>query len=115
MGRSILVLGAGMVGTCTALHLQQRGYEVVLVDRRAPGLETSLGNAGLIQREAVEPYASGEVSFHLGWTLHRAGPNTTTRPRRVHTVIYMDEAMRLADTKLQVRCRFVAREELEKY
>jgi len=25
------------------------------------------------------------------------------------------EAMRLADTKLQVRCRFVAREELEKY
>ena len=57
MGRSILVLGAGMVGTCTALHLQQRGYEVVLVDRRAPGLETSLGNAGLIQREAVEPYA----------------------------------------------------------
>mgnify|MGYP002144044722 CR=1 FL=1 len=57
MGRSILVLGAGMVGTCTALHLQQRGFEVVLVDRRAPGLETSFGNAGLIQREAVEPYA----------------------------------------------------------
>ncbi|MGI9109912.1 MAG: ribosomal protein L16, partial [Opitutales bacterium] len=25
------------------------------------------------------------------------------------------EAMRLADTKLQLRCRFVAREELEKY
>ena len=25
------------------------------------------------------------------------------------------EAMRLADTKLQVRCRFLAREELEKY
>jgi D-amino-acid dehydrogenase len=57
MGSSILVLGAGMVGTCTALHLQQRGFDVVLVDRRAPGQETSLGNAGLIQREAVEPYA----------------------------------------------------------
>ena len=46
-----------MVGTCTALHLQQRGFDVVLVDRRAPGQETSFGNAGLIQREAVEPYA----------------------------------------------------------
>ena len=57
MASSILVLGAGMVGTCTALHLQQRGFDVVLVDRRAPGQETSLGNAGLIQREAVEPYA----------------------------------------------------------
>lgn len=57
MTSSILVLGAGMVGTCTALHLQQRGFDVVLVDRRAPGQETSFGNAGLIQREAVEPYA----------------------------------------------------------
>ncbi len=46
-----------MVGTCTALHLQQRGFDVTLVDRRAPGQETSMGNAGLIQREAVEPYA----------------------------------------------------------
>jgi D-amino-acid dehydrogenase len=53
----VLVLGAGMVGTCTALHLQQRGHQVLLVDQRGPGQETSFGNAGLIQREAVEPYA----------------------------------------------------------
>lgn len=51
------MLGAGMVGLCTAWHLQSRGHAVTLVDRRAPGLETSFGNAGLIQREAVEPYA----------------------------------------------------------
>ena len=57
MNTSILVLGAGMVGTCTALHLQQRGFDVTLVDRQSPGQETSMGNAGLIQREAVEPYA----------------------------------------------------------
>lgn len=56
MAVPVLVLGAGMVGTCTALHLQARGFDVTLVDRRAPGLETSFGNAGLIQREAVEPY-----------------------------------------------------------
>jgi len=54
---SVLVLGAGMVGTCTALHLQQRGHQVLLVDKKGPGQETSFGNAGLIQREAVEPYA----------------------------------------------------------
>jgi len=53
----ITVLGAGMVGTCTALHLAQRGHAVTLVDRCAPGRETSYGNAGIIQREAVEPYA----------------------------------------------------------
>lgn len=54
--RRAIVLGAGMIGTCTALHLQQRGFDVALVDRREPGQETSYGNAGLIQREAVEPY-----------------------------------------------------------
>jgi hypothetical protein len=46
--------------------------------------------------EVQEPYALGDVSFHLGWTLHRAGPNTTDQIRRVFTIIYMDIDMRLA-------------------
>lgn len=54
--KDVLVLGAGMVGTCTALQLALRGHSVTLVDRREPGRETSYGNAGLIQCEAVEPY-----------------------------------------------------------
>jgi D-amino-acid dehydrogenase len=52
-----VVLGAGMVGVSVAVHLQQRGVSVALVDRKAPGNETSFGNAGLIQREGVYPYA----------------------------------------------------------
>lgn len=53
----VLVLGAGMVGVTTALALQARGHDVTIVDRNSPGRETSYGNAGLIQTEAVEPYA----------------------------------------------------------
>jgi D-amino-acid dehydrogenase len=45
-----------MVGVCVALHLQKRGRNVVLVDRRGAAEETSFGNAGLIQREGVYPY-----------------------------------------------------------
>ena len=45
--------------------------------------------------EVFEPYELGEVSFHLGWTLHRAGPNTTGQPRKVHTIAYMDKDMPL--------------------
>ena len=52
----VIVLGAGMVGVSVALHLQRRGRDVALIDRRDPGEETSYGNAGLIQREAVIPY-----------------------------------------------------------
>ncbi len=43
-----------------------------------------------------EPFDLGEVSFHYGWTFHRAGPNTTPHPRRVMTIIYIDVDMRLA-------------------
>jgi len=53
----VMVLGAGIVGVSTALALQQRGHAVCLIDRKAPGRETSYGNAGIIQREAVQPYA----------------------------------------------------------
>ena len=52
----IVVLGAGIVGICVALHLQKRGRAVALVDRRGAAEETSFGNAGLIQREGVFPY-----------------------------------------------------------
>ncbi len=51
-----IVLGAGIVGVSIAYHLAERGQEVVLVDRKPPGSETSFGNAGMIQREAVEPH-----------------------------------------------------------
>ena len=53
----VLVLGAGMVGVGLALHLQQRGRAVILVDRHErAGEETSHGNAGLIESASVFPY-----------------------------------------------------------
>ena len=52
----VIVLGAGMVGVSIATHLQKRGKQVVLLDRRNPGEETSYGNGGLVQREAVFPH-----------------------------------------------------------
>ncbi|MGL6214170.1 NAD(P)/FAD-dependent oxidoreductase [Billgrantia desiderata] len=56
MSRQTVVLGAGMVGVSIAWHLARRGRSVLLVDRLPPGRETSYGNGGLIQREAVRPY-----------------------------------------------------------
>lgn len=53
----VLVLGAGMVGVSAALHLQQRGRNVVLIDKHErAGEETSYGNAGLIECASVFPY-----------------------------------------------------------
>jgi D-amino-acid dehydrogenase len=56
MRSDVVVLGAGIIGICVAVHLQKRGRAVVLLDRRGAAEETSFGNAGLIQREGVYPY-----------------------------------------------------------
>jgi D-amino-acid dehydrogenase len=53
----VMVLGAGIVGTSTALQLAKRGLSVALVDRRGPGEETSYGNAGVIGGAGVYPMA----------------------------------------------------------
>lgn len=45
------------------------------------------------------PFDLGEVSYHYGWTFHRASPNTSDRPRAVMTIIYMDDSMRLIEPK----------------
>jgi ectoine hydroxylase-related dioxygenase (phytanoyl-CoA dioxygenase family) len=41
------------------------------------------------------PFDLGDVSFHNGWTFYRADGNSTSIPRAVMTVIYMDIAMRM--------------------
>jgi D-amino-acid dehydrogenase len=56
MQADAVVLGAGMIGVSVAAHLQKRGKQVVLLDRRRPGEEASFGNGGLVQREAVLPH-----------------------------------------------------------
>lgn len=57
MTSQVLVLGAGIVGVSVALHLQARGLSVALLDRSAPGEGASFGNAGLLERCSVIPYA----------------------------------------------------------
>ena len=68
-----VVLGGGIVGVSVALQLQRRGLAVALVDRKAPGNETSHGNAGLIQREGVYPYAfPRDLATLLRYALNRS-------------------------------------------
>ncbi len=52
----VIILGAGIVGIATGIHLLRRGRGVTLIDRSEPGHETSFGNAGIIQREGVRPH-----------------------------------------------------------
>ena len=53
MRYDVIVVGAGIVGTSIAWHLQKNNAQVLSLDKKLPGEETSYGNAGIITREAV--------------------------------------------------------------
>ncbi|MEJ8849350.1 FAD-dependent oxidoreductase [Variovorax rhizosphaerae] len=56
MKNTVAILGAGIVGVSCALELQRRGFDVTLLDRSAPGRETSYGNAGVLARSSLVPF-----------------------------------------------------------
>ena len=54
----VTVVGAGIVGMCCALRLQQEGHRVTVIDPKQPGTVTSFGNAGVIGTSAIMPYST---------------------------------------------------------
>lgn len=71
----VTVLGAGIVGICTALSLVEKGLKTRLVDRDAPGQATSYGNAGIISPWSVVPQSMpGMWTKVPGWLLDPLGP-----------------------------------------
>ncbi|MYK33248.1 MAG: FAD-binding oxidoreductase [Boseongicola sp. SB0670_bin_30] len=69
---SATILGAGIVGLCTALSLLERGARVQIIDRGEPGQETSMGNAGVVSPWSIVPQSlpglwkkiPGQLLFH---------------------------------------------------
>ena len=49
------------------------------------------------------PFELGEVSYHAGWTYHRAGSNVSGKARRVMTIIYMDKDVRIVEPTNEYR------------
>ncbi|MGL5927806.1 MAG: phytanoyl-CoA dioxygenase family protein, partial [Dermatophilaceae bacterium] len=69
-------------------HRFELGRDLPISDESEETLAVELAKADFAHVEA--PFALGDVSFHNGWTFHRAGANRSGRPRAVMTVIYMD-------------------------
>lgn len=74
-------------------QLLSEGRDLEIGDHSEKYIQKMLDDAGIVQHESA--FDLGEVSFHSGWTFHRAGANTTERCREVMTIIYMDKNMLL--------------------
>ena len=71
----VLVIGAGVIGLACAFRLAREGQRVLLLDRNAPGLGASFGNAGHIATEQIFPLASPEtVRGALRYLFDRESP-----------------------------------------
>ena len=71
----VLVLGAGIVGICNAIALNERGFNVTLVDRDEPSEATSFGNAGVISQWACIPQSMPGLWKKVPkWLLDPSGP-----------------------------------------
>lgn len=85
----------GPLAFCEKSHRFQIGRDLEISDESEMTLKQALNSFNLEE----SAFDLGEVSFHAGWTFHRAGANTTDRPREVMTIIYMDEDIRLVAPK----------------
>lgn len=60
MSKHAVIIGAGVIGSCTAFYLARRGFRVTLLDRAAEGARDgcSFGNAGMIVPSHIVPLAA---------------------------------------------------------
>jgi len=69
MGTRIVVIGAGIVGTCVSLRLAERGADVTLIDARGPGEGTSGTSFAWLDAShpSLEPYVGLNVAGLDAW------------------------------------------------
>ena len=76
-------------------HRMSLGRDMKISDESEKIIAKELEEANFETFE--EEFALGDVSFHSGWTFHRAGSNQSERMRGAMTVIYIDSEMRLIE------------------
>ena len=83
----VTIIGAGIVGLCTALELQDRGRDVSIIDRLNPAEATSFGNAGMLCTWSVVPQATpGIWKSAPKWLLDPEGP-LVVRPKHAAKMV----------------------------
>ncbi|MFZ1130631.1 MAG: phytanoyl-CoA dioxygenase family protein, partial [Terriglobales bacterium] len=73
----------GPLGFCPGSHRFQFGRDLEIGDESEESLKRILARFGCDE----SPFELGDVSFHSGWTFHRAGANESDEMREVFTVI----------------------------
>ena len=60
-----IVVGAGIVGVSAAIWLNRAGHDVTLIDKGAPGMGASYGNAGILASCSVVPLTAPGLALKV--------------------------------------------------
>lgn len=90
-------LEMGPLSFSVGSHQADLGRELPISERSEAQISAELEGRDLPYIE--DPYDLGEVSYHHGWTFHRAPQNTTDEARRVMTIIYVDADATISEPK----------------
>lgn len=76
MSKSVIILGAGVIGLSTALYCARRGMQVTIIDQKPRQRDgCSFGNAGMIVPSHFIPLAApGMVALGLKWMWNPESP-----------------------------------------
>jgi ectoine hydroxylase-related dioxygenase (phytanoyl-CoA dioxygenase family) len=75
--------------------MPEQAAELAISDKSEQMLDTLMQEFDYIDA----PFDLGEVSFHSGWTCHRADGNTSNQTRAAFTLIYMQDGIRMSSVK----------------
>ena len=75
MAERATIIGAGIVGICTAISLLEKGFDVLLIDRNEPAEGASHGNAGVVSPWTCVPQSMPGVWRSIPkWLFDPEGP-----------------------------------------
>ena len=76
MGKSVVIIGGGVAGLCTAYYCALRGFAVTIIERKSAQRDgCSFGNAGMVVPSHFTPLAApGAVALALKWMGNPASP-----------------------------------------
>ena len=72
--KTVVVVGAGVIGASIAFELQRRGLQVTLIDKGEPGRGTSFGNMASIALDFTAGSGPSTWKKMPGWLLDPEGP-----------------------------------------
>jgi D-amino-acid dehydrogenase len=75
MEKEVIIIGAGIIGLCSAYYLQKEGHKVTVIDKSDITSGASFVNAGYITPSHIIPLAApGMITKGIKWMLNPSSP-----------------------------------------